>query len=102
MQGSGSYTLELPNHLYSPSLQLPVGFLVQGNTLRLDGAGFETTKFDLIEQRGRHQNASALLSAMKLATVERKASSALGVKSDIHAKGKSGNQITPRSSTVYW
>jgi hypothetical protein len=51
MQGSGSYTLELPNYLHSPSLQLQGGFLVQGNTLRLDGAGFETTEFDLIAQR---------------------------------------------------
>jgi hypothetical protein len=51
MQGSGSYSFELPTYLKSPALHLQGGFLVQGNTLRLDGPSVGTTEFDLIAQR---------------------------------------------------
>lgn len=51
IQGSGTYTLLRSNYLSSSALSLQGGFLVAGNTLRLDGLGFETTEFDLIGQR---------------------------------------------------
>jgi len=51
LQGAGSYTLVRSNYLSSSALSLQGGFLVAGNTLRLDGLGFETTEFDLIGQR---------------------------------------------------
>jgi hypothetical protein len=50
-QGSGSYQLQLPNYLVSPSLHLQGGFLVQGNTLRVGGVAVEGTQLDLIAQR---------------------------------------------------
>lgn len=51
MQGSGTYMFERPDYLYSHALSLQGGFLVQGDTLRLDGPGYATTAFDLIAQR---------------------------------------------------
>jgi len=51
MQGSGSYKLELPTYLYSPDLHLQGGFLVNGNSLRLDGPAFMGTEFELMGRR---------------------------------------------------
>lgn len=51
LQGAGSYTLVRSNYLSSSALSLQGGFLVAGDTLRLDGLGFETTEFDLLGQR---------------------------------------------------
>jgi hypothetical protein len=51
-QGSGTYRFELPSYLRtSGSWDLQGGFLVQGNTLRLDGMSFFATEFDVIGQR---------------------------------------------------
>jgi hypothetical protein len=47
VRGSGSYTLDLPTYLTSQPLGLHGGFLVQGNTLRLDGLTERGTEFVL-------------------------------------------------------
>ncbi|HLK38222.1 MAG TPA: hypothetical protein VKU41_15775 [Polyangiaceae bacterium] len=49
-RGSGTYKFELPDYLQGPSV-IQGGFLVQGNTLRLDGLTVQGTQFDLIAQR---------------------------------------------------
>lgn len=51
MKGSGSYKFELPTYIMSPDLGLQGAFVVQGNTLRLDGPAERGTEFDLIATR---------------------------------------------------
>jgi hypothetical protein len=52
IQGSGTYQFQLSNtYLVSSGLQLHGGFLVDGDTLRLDGVSFRGTQFQLIARR---------------------------------------------------
>ena len=52
LRGSGTYRFVLPSYIEtSGSWYLQGGYLVQGNTLRLDGLGAAETEFDLIAQR---------------------------------------------------
>jgi hypothetical protein len=51
VQGSGGYSFELPNYIESTALGQHGGFVVQGDTLRLDGMEERGTEFDLIGQR---------------------------------------------------
>jgi hypothetical protein len=51
-QSAGSYRFELPTYLQGQGgLELQGGYGVQGNTLVLDGFGFDGTELDLVAQR---------------------------------------------------
>ena len=51
IKGSDTYKFELPTYIVSGGLQLHGGFLVQGDTLRLDGFTYRETEFQLIATR---------------------------------------------------
>jgi len=51
LQGSGDYRFVMPNYLSTTGLNLQGGFLVEGNTLRLDGVAVSGTLCQLLARR---------------------------------------------------